>query len=70
LAELENRSPDRSNTENGEGAADQRQSRIVELREQYADGSYWVEAAKLSAKIVDRHLKKPTSRGIRSRTPR
>ncbi len=31
-------------------------ARIVELRQQYLDGSYQVEAHKLGAKIVDEHL--------------
>jgi anti-sigma28 factor (negative regulator of flagellin synthesis) len=52
---------------NGAAAAVARQSepdhpgnsledRITELRRRYLDGSYRVDAAKLSAKILDKHL--------------
>jgi len=34
------------------------ESRIAELRQQYLDGTYQVGAEKLSAKIIDEHLRK------------
>ena len=42
-------------------AAAARERRIEELREKFLDGTYCVDAAKISAKIIDRHLEKPTS---------
>lgn len=38
--------------------SDVREARVAELRQQVLNGTYEVEAAKLSAKIVERHLKK------------
>lgn len=44
-----------------EDAAETREKRIAELREQCSKGAYRVDAAKVSAKIVERHLDEPTS---------
>ncbi len=41
-------------------AADARESRIDELQQKCLNGTYSVDAAKISAKIVERHLEKPT----------
>lgn len=37
-------------------ASDVRADRIAELRAQYEEGSYAVDAARLSKKIIDEHL--------------
>ncbi len=37
---------------------DAREARIAKLRRKHADGSYKVDARKVAAKIVDRHLEK------------
>lgn len=34
------------------------EERIAELRRRYLDGSYKIDAAELSAKIVDKHLER------------
>ncbi len=44
-------------------AAAVREARVAKLRQQYQAGTYQVDADKLSAKIIDAHLKL-------SRTPR
>ncbi len=38
--------------------SDAREARVAELRQQVLNGTYEVEAAKLSAKIIEQHLKK------------
>ena len=37
---------------------DDREERVAELRKQHADGTYNVDAKKVSSKIIDRHLDK------------
>lgn len=37
---------------------DASESKIAELRQQYLDGTYGVDAKELSARIVDEHLQK------------
>ncbi len=37
---------------------DERETRVAELRERYQSGKYQIEAAELSSKIVDEHLKR------------
>lgn len=61
MPEFEGQSQEKPRTVQGEDMADARERRIDELREQCSDGSYGVDAAKLAAKIVDRHLENPTS---------
>jgi hypothetical protein len=40
----------------GRGARPTESARIAELRRQYVNGTYHVDAAKVSAKIIDEHL--------------
>ena len=35
----------------------EREARVAELREQYLNGTYQVDAARLSAAIIDEHLR-------------
>lgn len=54
------RQPERPNSdeERGESSANEREARIAELRKQYESGNYRIDAAELSSKIVDLHLKR------------
>ena len=61
MQEFEARSQEKLNTVQAEDTANARERRIAELREKCSDGSYRLDTAKLSAKIVDRHLDKTTS---------
>jgi len=40
------------------GTTPEREARIAELRQQYQQGLYRVDAATLSARIIDEHLKR------------
>lgn len=39
-------------------AAEEREARVAELRRQHQSGTYKVDAAELSSKIIDEHLKR------------
>ena len=43
--------------EEAENCSDDRANRIAELRRGYEEGRYRVDAAKLSKRIIDRHLR-------------
>lgn len=48
----------RPETSDEPGSAHPRDERIAELREEYQAGTYEIDGAKVSAKIIEKHLEK------------